>query len=459
MKLLRAAPLIGLLLWAIGAAAQTSITTSSSATSGCATITTDTDKSTVGIQVTGTWTGTLQPQVAIQGQAAVNTQVTPAGSSTPQSTITVNGIYTTSVAGTSTFQLCGPTGTGTAVVWLNGSKAAVKVQGGGSGSGTVSANNTAAGAVANYAAAGGSTTVGPTTLNYVAPTLTVSTAGGGNGVVALSGNTSGAASLTAPAVGGTNTNPIVSSNAISIPATAGTAGLVNGSVANSGISFGASSQLNIIQAGVVPWAFDAGTHFGAGSGQVVAWSSATTGTGSFDAGLSRTAVGVLAVGNGTAANKAGFLQSGNSVFVTADFTTSGVGTALENITGLTWTFPATALNFSFHCHLGFHQNVATAAVAFGLQDTTNAPANIMATGHEQSNATVFNEAVIAGLNTTTATAIVSATPSAITTNWEADIKGTVEHAASAHTLNIMTSTATAADTVTVLRGSYCALTP
>lgn len=157
---------LGLFL-ASGAWAQTSITTSSSATSGCATITTDTDKSTVGIQVTGTWTGTLQPQVAIQGQAAVNTQVTPTGSSTPQSTITANGLFTASVAGTSTFQICGPTGTGTALVWLNVSKAAVKVQGGGSGSGTVSANNGIAGANAIYAAAGGSTTVSPTSgLSY-----------------------------------------------------------------------------------------------------------------------------------------------------------------------------------------------------------------------------------------------------------------------------------------------------
>ena len=132
---------LGLFL-ASGASAQTSITTTSSSTSGCATIVTDTDKSTVGVQVTGTWTGTLQPQVAIQGQAAVNTAVTPTGSSTTQTTITANGLYTASVAGTSTFQVCGPTGTGTAVVWLNVSKAAVKVQGGGGGTGFGSARVT-----------------------------------------------------------------------------------------------------------------------------------------------------------------------------------------------------------------------------------------------------------------------------------------------------------------------------
>jgi len=83
--------------------------------------------STVGIQVTGTWSGTLQPQVSIQGQAAVNTQVTPTGSSSGQSTITANGLFTISVAGVTNFYLCGNTvASGTAVVYLNGSALSAK---------------------------------------------------------------------------------------------------------------------------------------------------------------------------------------------------------------------------------------------------------------------------------------------------------------------------------------------
>lgn len=146
--------------------------------------------------------------------------------------------------------------------------------------------------------------------------------------------------------------------------------------------------------------------------------------------------------------------------VTSDFTTSGVGTALENITGLTFTIPAsTALNVPFHCKLIYHQNVANAAVAFGLQDVTVSPTNIAASGVIYTSATVFAAANLPALATTTATAIVSGTPSAVTTNWNAEISGMIEAPsnASSSAINFMVSTATAADTVTVLRGSYCRL--
>ena len=92
--------------------------------------------STIGIQVTGTWSGTLQPQVSIQGQAPTNTSVSAAGSTSTQNTITANGVFTVGVAGQDYFQLCGNTvGSGTAIVYLNSSTAAVKNGGGGGGGG------------------------------------------------------------------------------------------------------------------------------------------------------------------------------------------------------------------------------------------------------------------------------------------------------------------------------------
>lgn len=146
--------------------------------------------------------------------------------------------------------------------------------------------------------------------------------------------------------------------------------------------------------------------------------------------------------------------------VSTDFTTSGVGTALENITGLGFTIPAsTALNVPFYCRLIYHQNVANVAVAFGLQDVTVSPTNIAASGTIYTSATVLAAANLPALATTSATAIVSGTPSAITTNWNAEISGMIEAPsnASSSAINFMVSTATAADTVTVLRGSYCRL--
>ncbi len=104
----------------------------------CVTIATP-SAATVGIQVTGTFTGTLQPEVSIQGQAAANVQVTPSTSTTAQSTITATGVYTASVAGASTFLVCGNTvASGTATVYLNASTAVRQAAPGSAGTVTAS---------------------------------------------------------------------------------------------------------------------------------------------------------------------------------------------------------------------------------------------------------------------------------------------------------------------------------
>jgi hypothetical protein len=91
----------------------------SSGTSRCAPIDTTAD-AVVGIYVSGTFVATLQPEVSIQGQAAVNTQVTPSTSSTPQATITAAGGYTANVAGYDKFLVCVTAYTsGSATIYLN----------------------------------------------------------------------------------------------------------------------------------------------------------------------------------------------------------------------------------------------------------------------------------------------------------------------------------------------------
>jgi hypothetical protein len=89
----------------------------------CASISAD-QKSTVFLQVTGTWTGTLSPKASIGGRPSFAIQVTPAASSTPQSSITADGGYYARVAGYTFFQVCGNTvATGTARIYLNASPA------------------------------------------------------------------------------------------------------------------------------------------------------------------------------------------------------------------------------------------------------------------------------------------------------------------------------------------------
>src|SRR5208282_5190780 len=97
------------------------------------------NNSTVGIVLSGTWSGTLTPTLQIDassGAPKAATNVTPTGSTTAQSTITANGGYTSNVAGFTQFNLCS-TGTwtsGSATATLNPSPAAIPSSGGGGSS-------------------------------------------------------------------------------------------------------------------------------------------------------------------------------------------------------------------------------------------------------------------------------------------------------------------------------------
>lgn len=102
----------------------------------CAQISTFDQTATVGIFISGSWSGTIQPQGAIQGQSAFNVQVSPAASPAAQATITANGGFVSAVAGLSVFQVCGNSITGTAVVFLNGSQAQLGSGAGGGGGGS-----------------------------------------------------------------------------------------------------------------------------------------------------------------------------------------------------------------------------------------------------------------------------------------------------------------------------------
>lgn len=67
----------------------------------------------------------------------------------------------------------------------------------------------------------------PTGLTFSLPTLTISSAGNGNGALALSGTTSGTATCTAPAVAGTSTNPVTCTNALSLGTNPSTSSFLN----------------------------------------------------------------------------------------------------------------------------------------------------------------------------------------------------------------------------------------
>jgi hypothetical protein len=104
----------------------------------CAVVLLSNHYASVAITVSGTWTGTLQPQVIVQGQSPANVQVKASSSASPQNTITANGVFTASVAGVDTLQVCGATvSSGTANVYANPSSA-TSSNSSGSGSGATS---------------------------------------------------------------------------------------------------------------------------------------------------------------------------------------------------------------------------------------------------------------------------------------------------------------------------------
>jgi hypothetical protein len=180
-----------------------------------------------------------------------------------------------------------------------------------------------------------------------------------------------------------------------------------------------------------------------------------------DTGLAGDTTAAPVVNTTGSAVTANFVRGTNTVRVASNFTTAA-NTNLQAITGLTWTFIPTAQSYSFHCSLTYSQGTANAAVAFGIQSVTAAPTNIFANGTQQITVgppATFTTGTLATLTTTTATAIVSGTPGATATNYVAQLDGTIENPAAENTAVVMVSTATAADAVTVLRGSYCSITP
>jgi hypothetical protein len=151
--------------------------------------------------------------------------------------------------------------------------------------------------------------------------------------------------------------------------------------------------------------------------------------------------------------------AGNKVFVTGDFTDSTSGTLMA-ITGLSYTLPTSkAVNISFHCALLFYQATAAVSDSFGIGVTGTAPTQANAAGVVYPSATTLTPGTLVALASTTPTAVVTFTPSAITTVWNAVLDGTIEQPSNATpgVFNVYASTTTGTDNLVVKRGSYCSI--
>lgn len=142
-------------------------------------------------------------------------------------------------------------------------------------------------------------------------------------------------------------------------------------------------------------------------------------------------------------------------YTTGNFTTAA-NTNLQTITGLTIPLPATTvIKMPFTCKLTYSIATAAVAMSFGLQTDTLTPTNFQGMGQMETalTTTAYGDAKVTN---TTSTTIITGTPSAITTIWNAYLDGFIENPSGAATnINVMVATSNAADLVTVYRDSWC----
>lgn len=289
------------------------------------------------------------------------------------------------------------------------------------------------------------------------------------GGLPLAGATSGTAKLTPPAVAGTATNQITSTNVLGLP---------NGASATPAYSFsGAAStgmfntgtpSLGFATSGNVPFVIaTADAH--AGANAVIGFNNNNNASSSSsDAAFSRGAPGLIDLGTGAAASVAGYLKSGMTAAVTAADVTCGTGgtisscVAATTITGLTFTLPLVATNWTMDCYLTVGQATATTANQWLIQTATNGVTNTTANYMMATAATALAVgAVTDQASTTTAFQIApSWTLSGTATKMPVHIHSTFEGvSASGTVINLQVISPTVGDLLTIYRGSSCSIHP
>jgi hypothetical protein len=144
---------------------------------------------------------------------------------------------------------------------------------------------------------------------------------------------------------------------------------------------------------------------------------------------------------------------------------SAITATTPGTTVWTWGALPVSQNFSFKCEILYNQQgTAVAGDGFAVQGATNAPTRLDAWGKiyttDPASTTVTGSLGSAqNITSTTATSVVTATPGAITTVYQAELAGTIQVGASASTLNINAFTGNASDSITIQAGSYCTLMP
>lgn len=308
----------------------------------------------------------------------------------------------------------------------------------------------------------------PAGVTFASPTLTISSAGNGNGAVALSGNTSGTATFTAPAVAGTIANAVVSSNALAAPPGSGSApAYAFSDQLTTGIAECATQQPCVVINGNPRYRFVASQAV-ADPAMAVGWSGTSNANGTMDTAFSRAAAGLAAMGTGAANSVAGFVKSAMTAAITTADVTCGTGgtisscVAATTITGLTFTLPLFATNWAMDCDLVVGQATAATANQWLIQTATNGVTNTTASYTMATAATAMAVgAVTDQASTTTAFQIApSWTLGGTATKMPVHIHAMFEGVSVSGTvINLQVIAPTVGDLLTIYRGASCSLHP
>lgn len=319
-----------------------------------------------------------------------------------------------------------------------------------------------------YTLAGGSAL--PTGLTFAVPTLTVSTAGSGNGCVALSGNTSGTATICAPAVAGTSANPSAYSNV---------SGLPDGTAGNPAYGFTSDAGLGWYKAaaGQIAAATDGG-NVGIriltaqtvipGNAAFCFASGTNNATNACQTGIWQPVLKLVTFGSSTANSTTTFIKSANTVIVTATDVTCGTGgtiadcSAAITIPGLSFTLPLLATNYAMDCDLIVSQATAPTANQWLIQTASNGVTNTTASYMMSTAATAMAVGAVTDQPSTTTAFQLSPswTLGGTGTKMPVHIHASFEGVSVSGTvINLQVLAPTVADLLTIYRGAKCSLNP
>jgi len=170
-----------------------------------------------------------------------------------------------------------------------------------------------------------------------------------------------------------------------------------------------------------------------------------------------TGYNVMAIGSGGNRNESATVRDGNTQRIIGATPYTNATTTPSTV--VSWSTAQTFFNvaWSYECHFVYQSTATTASLVLSIAENT-APVN------ESAHARIFTtntgtstDAYVTGTASGNLPVLTGGAPAAANTNYEATIDGTVELNATLSGIFSIQAAASAAGTITIMRGSFCQL--